>query len=139
MEDPNQTISSCIPPSNEEHAKHYRDEDFWAKVRTLPRDVVGQVLEKALLLRELLFAPGTPLWIRGTIISTILYLISPVDACPDFLPGVGYLDDIALLGLVVANLDGMITEDIRQRVRRQLGSDPATTAREEDAEPLPNP
>ena len=43
------------------------------------------------------------------------------------------------IGTVVANLDGMITEDIRHRVRRRLGSDPATTAREEDAEPLPNP
>ncbi len=138
MEDPKQTIGSCIPPSNEEHAKQYRDEDFWEKIHTLPREVVGQVLEKALLLRELLFAAGTPMWMRGTIIATMLYLISPVDACPDFLPGIGYLDDISLLGLVVANLDNMITDDIRQRVRRRLGSDPATTAREEDTDPLTN-
>ncbi len=125
MEGPKQTIGSCIPPSTEEHLKHYRDEDFWAKVRTLPRDVVGQVLEKALLLRELLFAAEIPLWGRLTALSTILYLISPVDACPDFLPGVGYLDDIALLGLVLAQLDGMVTEDIRRRVRKKVKRMPA--------------
>jgi uncharacterized membrane protein YkvA (DUF1232 family) len=28
---------------------------------------------------------------------TLLYVVSPIDFCPDFLPGIGQLDDLAAL------------------------------------------
>ncbi len=34
------------------------------------------------------------------ILAALLYLLSPVDVVPDFLPGLGWLDDLVVLGLL---------------------------------------
>jgi Protein of unknown function (DUF1232)/DnaJ domain len=34
------------------------------------------------------------------ILAAILYLVSPVDVIPDFLPGLGWLDDLVVLGIL---------------------------------------
>jgi len=31
------------------------------------------------------------------IVLTLIYIVSPIDFCPDFLPGIGQLDDLAAL------------------------------------------
>lgn len=37
----------------------------------------------------------------ATIIALIVYVISPVDAIPDFIPIVGFIDDISLIGYIL--------------------------------------
>jgi uncharacterized membrane protein YkvA (DUF1232 family) len=41
-------------------------------------------------------------------IGAVLYFVSPIDAIPDVVPGVGYLDDAAVVAFVIAS----ITNDI---------------------------
>ena len=40
-----------------------------------------------------------PVGTVAAIIGTLLYVLSPADLIPDFIPGVGYLDDAAMLSL----------------------------------------
>ena len=40
-----------------------------------------------------------PIGTIAAIIGTLLYVLSPIDLIPDFLPVVGYLDDAAMLAL----------------------------------------
>lgn len=42
------------------------------------------------------------------IVAAILYLVNPLDVIPDFIPGVGYLDDAAILTWVLE----MIADDL---------------------------
>jgi hypothetical protein len=35
------------------------------------------------------------------IIASLLYVFSPIDAIPDFLPGVGWLDDLLVIGFLL--------------------------------------
>lgn len=37
-------------------------------------------------------------------ILAIVYVINPFDIVPDFIPGIGWLDDIAILGLILSGL-----------------------------------
>lgn len=43
--------------------------------------------------------PGTPWYARVFLILVVAYVLSPIDLIPDFLPVVGYLDDLLLIPL----------------------------------------
>jgi uncharacterized membrane protein YkvA (DUF1232 family) len=58
-------------------------------LRTLWRDV-------RLALR-LLREPRVPSWAKAALPVALLYVLSPVDVLPDMIPGIGQLDDLALL------------------------------------------
>ncbi len=78
---------------------------LFAVARKGPR--IGQLREDVKLLQSLCLA-----WWRGeyraispkalvTIVAGLLYFVSPIDAIPDWLLGVGFLDEIAVLGWVL--------------------------------------
>lgn len=50
---------------------------------------------------------------------TITYALSPVDLVPDFIPVLGYLDDIILLPMLIALTVKCIPADVMERNRRQ--------------------
>ena len=47
---------------------------------------------------------------RVLIVGALLYLISPIDAIPDMIPVVGWLDDIGVATAVLAYLNHKISE-----------------------------
>ncbi len=40
----------------------------------------------------------------ASIAVSILYILSPVDAIPDFIPGIGFIDDAAIFALLLHSL-----------------------------------
>lgn len=40
-----------------------------------------------------------PWWAMSAVVFTLLYVISPVDLIPDFIPVIGYMDDAAVLSV----------------------------------------
>jgi uncharacterized membrane protein YkvA (DUF1232 family) len=43
-----------------------------------------------------------PLTTIISIVASLLYLISPIDFIPDFIPGIGFIDDVFVIGLVIS-------------------------------------
>ncbi len=43
------------------------------------------------------------------IVAALLYLISPIDAVPGFIPIAGWLDDVTVAGLVLGHLDKKVS------------------------------
>lgn len=50
---------------------------------------------------------------------TVAYALSPVDLVPDFIPVLGYLDDVILLPLLVTLTIKFIPKDVIERNRKQ--------------------
>ncbi len=75
--------------------------------------------------RTLWFAlrqPGAPGWLKLGTAAIALYLLSPIDIVPDWLPFIGVLDDIVLVPLAIRWLIGRLPPDIAQAAaRRQRG------------------
>ena len=74
------------------------DEDsLWDKIRRVAKKAGREVIKAVLTLYYCLIDSDTPMWAKSVIIGALLYFISPVDAVPDVLPGVGFSDDLAVL------------------------------------------
>jgi uncharacterized membrane protein YkvA (DUF1232 family) len=62
-------------------------------------------------LREALaIAARAPWQVKLVIVVTVLYLASPIDLIPDFLPVIGQLDDIIIAGLAITFIVSRVPE-----------------------------
>lgn len=65
--------------------------------------------------------PATAPHVRLMLVGALAYFILPFDVIPDFLPFLGFTDDMAVLAGTIAAVRGSITEDHRFEARRILG------------------
>jgi len=54
------------------------------------------------------------------IIGALGYFISPVDAISDFIPVVGYADDLGVLTLAIATVAAYITYNVKAQAHEKL-------------------
>jgi uncharacterized membrane protein YkvA (DUF1232 family) len=72
--------------------------------------------------------PRTPSSARLTLIAALAYFVSPFDAVPDFLFGIGFVDDVAVLTAALAAVRGSILDEHREAARRALADPPPAAA-----------
>jgi uncharacterized membrane protein YkvA (DUF1232 family) len=64
--------------------------------------------------------PRVPWTVKAALAGMAVYLVTPIDLIPDWIPGVGYLDDVLLVGVVV----GYVLRKVpREVVREHWGED----------------
>jgi uncharacterized membrane protein YkvA (DUF1232 family) len=51
-------------------------------------------------------------------IGTLIYLVSPIDIAPDFIPIIGQLDDFMLASLLVTEVSQILLEKYKSRQQR---------------------
>ena len=49
-----------------------------------------------------------------------MVLILPVDAVPDFLPGVGYVDDLAVIAVALLFIAYRITPEVKKQATEKM-------------------
>lgn len=90
--------------------------------RSLSRLINGPIGEMGEEARQLLgmvksYASGTYRQVpRATVLAAafaLLYVLNPFDLMPDFIPGIGYIDDMSMLALVI----GSIRRDVEAYAR----------------------
>jgi uncharacterized membrane protein YkvA (DUF1232 family) len=64
-------------------------------------------------------------WYRNTIrnpkyrwwliLGTIVYVVSPLDISPDFIPVIGQVDDVLLVTLLVSEISQIVVESVKLR------------------------
>lgn len=69
------------------------------------RDLLRALPDLGRLLTRLVADPMLPRAAKLALGAAVLYLASPIDLVPDFIPLIGYLDDLLLAALV---LDGIL-------------------------------
>jgi len=63
--------------------------------------------------------PRVPWYAKALAALVAAYALSPIDIIPDFIPVLGYLDDLILLPLGIIAVIRLIPEDVMADLRRQ--------------------
>lgn len=63
--------------------------------------------------------PRTPLLVRALAVLVAAYALSPIDLIPDFIPVIGYLDDLILLPLGIALIVKLTPPDVIRAARER--------------------
>lgn len=95
---------------------------FWRKLARFARVAGRELVEKALWLYYASERPDVPRWARLTMWGALAYFVVPVDAVPDFLPGVGYVDDLGALAAALTTVARYVDDDVKARARARLAA-----------------
>lgn len=64
-----------------------------------PLDRLWQMLVHA---KVVFLSPTTPLYVKAVLAAGLLYILSPYDLIPEWVPVLGVMDDLALAALLIA-------------------------------------
>ena len=95
------------------------ERDLFQKIGRVPQEAGCAVIRVAVTLFVLMTESTVPLWVKVSIAAALGYFVSPIDAIPDFLPG-GYVDDLAVMTLLLGQLDVFLDAEVLKKVERLL-------------------
>ena len=83
------------------------------KLKSWAKEIKQQTMTAYYAARD----PRTPLWVRFLAVFIVAYAISPIDFIPDFIPVLGYLDDLLIvplgLMLIIRFTPDLVLEDAK--------------------------
>ena len=107
------------PQTAPQYERHNDEDTFWKKLKHVASKVGSKVLYPALQLYFLLQAKDVPLKAKTLIVGAFGYLILPTDMVPDFIPALGFTDDLTALMVALRTLNKYLTPDINARAKEQ--------------------
>ena len=82
------------------------------------RSLIGRFRAEIEFYRRVLRHPRTPRVAKLLLGAAIAYAVSPIDLIPDFIPVVGYLDDLVILPLLIWAAVRLIPETVIAECRQ---------------------
>jgi uncharacterized membrane protein YkvA (DUF1232 family) len=92
--------------------------DFWPKIKKSLGNL--PFAEDVLAAYYCAFDAGTPIKVKGTLLAALAYFILPFDVIPDFIVGLGFTDDMAVLFTAITLVRNHVTQGHRDRARETL-------------------
>lgn len=108
------------PRNLEKYILNYDVEKFWKKLRRSLRRMGAKAVYYALLLYYALQDPQISRKDKGMILGALGYFLLPLDLMPDFLPAIGYTDDIAALAFAVYKVINCITPLVKGQAEAKV-------------------
>jgi uncharacterized membrane protein YkvA (DUF1232 family) len=92
--------------------------EFWPKLKSS----LGKVpfAEDVVSAFYCAFDPATPLRVKGILLAALAYFIMPVDVIPDFILGLGFTDDMAVLYAAFTAIRNHLRPEHRDKARAAL-------------------
>ena len=102
------------------YESHYDENKFWDKVKNIAKKVGETVLRPVLTLYYILQDGNINIKNKALIIGALGYFILPVDIIPDFITVLGYTDDLAVIFILLKQLQDCNTPDIQEKVELKI-------------------
>ena len=112
--------NSKVPQNIESYQSNYSESGLWKKVKSVAKKAGIKTIYMVLLLHYVLKSPDVPLEDKAKIYGALGYFILPIDLIPDFIPVVGYSDDVAALAFALHAVWKNVTPEIKEQAQRKL-------------------
>src|SRR4051812_33963455 len=83
-----------------------------AQASTYLRELGTDLVRLPGALRRVAADPRTPRKARWILIGLAIYVVSPIDIIPDFIPVIGHLDEVILVPIVLARVRRMVPDEV---------------------------
>ncbi|MGI6370296.1 MAG: DUF1232 domain-containing protein [Ignavibacteria bacterium] len=104
------------------YSVHYSNDSFWNKIAKHYKSIGKQLLESAVCLYYAFRDHDTPKWAKRVIVATLGYLIFPIDLMPDFIPAIGYSDDLLAVLSALAAISLHVKDEHKDRAKEKVES-----------------
>ncbi len=108
------------PKNIEKYQRNYSESRLQRKLTSVARWVGAKIVYAVLLLYYVLRNPNVSLADKSKIYGALGYFILPTDMILDFLPLVGYTDDMAAIMWAIRTIANNITPEIKAQAKTKL-------------------
>lgn len=109
-----------VPEQLEKYIPNYDAQRFWKKLKRSLRRLGARAVYYALLLYYAMQNPRISRRDKAIILGALGYFLLPFDLVPDFIPGVGYTDDIAALSYALYKVWHCITPEVKSQAESKV-------------------
>jgi uncharacterized membrane protein YkvA (DUF1232 family) len=106
----------------QKYEAYYDEEKFLVKLKKLFLKLGEEVAIRALMLWLLLVSGETPIKIRLLIVAALGYFVMPADLVSDFIPVLGFTDDVAFLTYAFNQASRYMDDSMRKKAEEKLKS-----------------
>ncbi len=118
------------------YEKYYDENNFLTKLKKLVFRLGEEVVIHVLMLWFLLLSGKVPIKTRLLIMAALGYLVMPADLVSDFIPALGFTDDVAFLTYAFNQTSRYMDESIRRKAVEKLQRWMTPGEKNQDAENL---
>ncbi len=118
------------------YEKYYDEDNFLTTLKKLIFKLSEDVVVRILMLWFLLVSGRVPIKTRLLIVAALGYLVMPADLISDFIPALGFADDVAFLTYAFKQTSRYMDESIRKKAVEKLQNWMNPHEKKQDAENL---
>ena len=111
-----------IIKDTKDYEQHYNENSFWNKVLSIAKKAGIKLIYISLLLYYTLKSKNVSKTDKAIICGALGYFILPIDIIPDYIPFVGYTDDMTILIYAYKRIKTNIDDNIREKAKYKLNS-----------------
>jgi uncharacterized membrane protein YkvA (DUF1232 family) len=105
---------------DKKYIKAYSETKLFEKILKFAKAAGIKIIYIALILYYTLQKSTTPMWAKSMIVGALGYFILPIDFIPDFIPFVGYTDDLSALAGALVAVAMYVDEEVKQKSKEKL-------------------
>jgi uncharacterized membrane protein YkvA (DUF1232 family) len=102
------------------YSKHFDEISFFKKIVSITENTGKNIVFYALILYFLLTDKDIPIRTRIIILAALGYFILPTDLIADFLPGIGFTDDLSFITYALTEGTDHISDEIIAKAKLKL-------------------
>ena len=113
-------MKSKTPQDLEKYQEHYSESGLFSKISKVCKKAGIKAIYYVLLLYYVVTGENTSLKDKGIILGALGYFILPFDLIHDWVPFIGFTDDIAALVACLHTIKANITPEVKKKARTKL-------------------